>query len=68
MLKIKKPLISDYCKPFFLDPDNKNLVSFDSKSYSKAAKQYIEQLELENMELLKALEADIVHNISCKKT
>jgi len=52
---MNKPLIKDYCKPFSLDPTNTNLVSFDSKAYAKEAKKYIEQLESEKEELIKAL-------------
>jgi hypothetical protein len=42
---MKKPIIKDYCKPFFLDPHSKDLVSFDSKGYAKDAAAYIEHLE-----------------------
>lgn len=52
---MKKPLIKDYCKPFFLDPGNKELVSFDSKAYSIQASKYIKQLEQQKDILIDAL-------------
>jgi hypothetical protein len=51
----KRLLVKDFCKPFLLDPDNKELVSFDSQGYAKAANVYIDQLEKEKQELIKAL-------------
>lgn len=42
---MKKPLLKDYCTPFTFNPGDKNLVSFDSKAYAKAAAKYIEYLE-----------------------
>lgn len=42
---MKKPLKKDYCVPLSPDPENKTLVSFDSKGYAKAAEKYIEFLE-----------------------
>jgi len=48
-------MIEDYCKPFFLEPNNKDLVSFDSKSYSKAAKRFIEWQEKKILSLEKEI-------------
>jgi hypothetical protein len=61
---LHKPLIKDFCTPFGLDPDNKELVSFDSKGYSKAAAKYIEQLETENKELIYVLKN--LHEATCE--
>lgn len=54
-MKIKKPLIKDYCsKSWFSTPEN-GLILFDSKGYAKVAAKYIEQLEAEIKKLKASL-------------